>query len=109
MMKRILLVVMLSVAFFSGSQIASTNTTYANVHVDDVTVYERSIQKNNSYYSVKVLYDGERHPAIFAFRQKGGVWQYGDPVDAELGRDTWRPVSGNKRANDILYIVLQYI
>lgn len=109
MMKRFLLVVMLSVAFFSGSQIMSTNTTYANVHVDDVTVFERSVKRTNGYYSVKVLFDDARHPTFFAFRQKGEVWQYGDAVDAELGRDTWRPVSGNKRANDILYIVLQYI
>ena len=108
-MKKVLLVVMLSMAFFAGSQIVSTNTTYADVHVDDVTVFERSIGKTNDYYTVKVLYDGARHPSFLAFRQKGGVWQYGDAVLVDMGKEKWSPVSGNKRANDILYIVLQYI
>lgn len=109
MFKKFLLIVMLSVAFFSGGQIVAQNTSYANVHVDNVTVVERSIVRTNGHIEVKVLFDGARHPNIFAFRQYGGVWQYGDAAGIECGQDSWKPVSSYKLANDILYVVLQYI
>ncbi len=109
MFKKLLLILMLSVVFFSGGQLVLTNTSYASVHVDNVTVAEQSIRKINGHIEVKVLFDGARHPTVYAFRQKGGEWQYGDAVGIECGQSGWQMVSSNKLANDILYVVLQYI
>ena len=109
MLKKILLAASISMALACGTQLVSINTTHAKTHVDNVTVYEESIVKNGDHIEVKVLYDGTPHPTIWGFCQINDIWYYGDPVDIELGRGKWLPVSSDKHANNILYIILQYI
>ena len=85
-----------------NNPVISTSISYAAVEAGDLIVNEKSIRKLNGVISVKVSYRNAPHPMFFEFLKVNDIWQY----NAGAG---WRNVSGNRQANDVLYVVLQYI
>lgn len=109
MLNKLLTCIVFGITFFIGSQYVCTSSVHANVRAGNAVVSEHSIKEVNGHIEVKVLYDGARHPTFLGFRQNGDTWQYGDIAGIECGISSWENVSDSKSANDILYVVLQYI
>ena len=108
-MKRIFLACILSLSVFAGSQVVYNNTAFAAVQCGKVIVYETTIKDVGDYIQVKVRYNTAPHPMFWAFKQINGKWMYGDAVAIDVGQSGWSPVASSKLANDVLYVVLQYI
>ena len=110
MLKKLTLSGILACSLFLGGQAMYAPTAEANVQAGNVIVYERSIKWVSDYIQVKVSYIDAPPPMFMAFKQRtDGTWMYGDAVGIEVGQSTWHPVSSSQMANDVLYVVLQYI
>ena len=104
-MKKFLVV--LGALLIIGSQFPNI-TEAANVIVGDILVSTMSISLSKDIYEVKCVSVDENgnqkgHPFFVAFTKMNGEWKY---RDAAWDKDPWENVSGNKRMNDVLYVVL---
>lgn len=111
MLKRIFLSGVLAGTLLFGGQLMYTPTAAAEVQAGNAVVYERSIKVLPEYIQVAVRSPANApHPMFLAFKQRSdGTWLYGDAAGIGAGQGKWSLVSSSQMANDVLYVVLQYV
>ena len=110
MLKKLVLSGMLACSLFLGGQAVYAPVASAEVQAGNVIVYEQSIQKTSNYIQVRARYLDAPHPMFLAFKQRSdGTGMYADAVLIDMGKNAWKTVSSSQMANDVLYVVLQYI
>ena len=106
-MKKISIVLSLALAVFFCGQIIQPNTSLAHIQCGSVMVEEGTIQKIDGGIEVFVMKD-EYMGYLMRFEKRNGIWYCAKSTNARVFKG-WHMVSTDKQANDILYVVLQYV
>lgn len=106
MLKKLCSISFLLMAIFIGSVSFDCNNAEAAIRCGRDVVYENTIVRNDGGIEVEV--GNEYVDSLYRFVNQNNQWYF---ASSSSGRNfkNWQLVSNNQHANDILYIVLQYI